>query len=261
MGLDDDLIVAVMAKPVLYDVTKEEYRDRLKKDIAWRRISEEVGLSVESCKKAVEESQGHLHEGEEKGERKRSGSAAGSAKKWRFTGVMSFLDRFISPRETSGNMARRVEEVQASEDRQEDQEEEEAAAAGLSEIGVYNQPIHTFICVVIICVSVTDTLYEDLQSPDVPAAAASSSEQAGPSAAPTGPQRKRARKRPLEKEVSLERELLQALRDKEAPPRAQTDDEHFLLSLLPLLQKVPAQSKDFVKFQIHKLLYEIQPTH
>ncbi len=45
---------------------------------------------------------------------KRSGSAAGSGKKWKYSAVLSFLDPFVSPRETSGNMERGDEENQAS---------------------------------------------------------------------------------------------------------------------------------------------------
>ena len=40
----------------------------------------------------------------------RSGSAASQQRKWRFTAVMSFLDPFIAPRDTSSNMSREVEE-------------------------------------------------------------------------------------------------------------------------------------------------------
>ncbi len=45
---------------------------------------------------------------------KRSGSAAGSGKKWKYSAVLSFLDPFVSPRDTSGNMERGDEENQAT---------------------------------------------------------------------------------------------------------------------------------------------------
>ncbi|KAK7895209.1 hypothetical protein WMY93_020534 [Mugilogobius chulae] len=154
MGVDDDLITAVFAKPVLYNVTLKDYRDRLKKDIAWRRTSEEVGLSVDICKKRWKSLRDTYMKERRKAKEKRSGSAAGSAKKWRFFEVLTFLDRFISPRETSGNMTR-VEEMQASDDRPEEQEE---AAAGLSEVGDTNDE---------------DSLRQSPHS-DLPAAAAAS---------------------------------------------------------------------------------------
>ncbi len=64
---------------------------------------------------------------------KRSGSAAGSGKKWKYSAVLSFLDPFVSPRDTSGNMERGDGENQAAG--YEDQGETEAAAAGQSETG------------------------------------------------------------------------------------------------------------------------------
>uniref|UniRef100_A0A8C1L5M1 BESS domain-containing protein n=1 Tax=Cyprinus carpio TaxID=7962 RepID=A0A8C1L5M1_CYPCA len=90
---------------------------------------------------------------------KMSGSAAGSGKKWKYSVVLSFLNPFISPRETSGNMERGDKENQATG---------------------YEHP-------------------ED---------------------------------------------------------QGETEDELFLLSLVPSLQRLPPQTKEFVKFQIHKLIYE-----
>ncbi|ROL45302.1 hypothetical protein DPX16_0960 [Anabarilius grahami] len=57
---------------------------------------------------------------------KRSGSAAGSGKKLENSAVLSFLDPFVSPWETSGNMEIGDEENQAAT---------ETAAAGHSETG------------------------------------------------------------------------------------------------------------------------------
>ncbi|KAL1277350.1 hypothetical protein QQF64_024023 [Cirrhinus molitorella] len=80
--------------------------------------------------KKVEVSEGHLFKGRRKEMEKRSGSAAGSGKKWRYSAVLSFLDPFVSPRETSGNMERGDEESQAAEG------ETEAAAAGSGEMAL-----------------------------------------------------------------------------------------------------------------------------
>ena len=35
---------------------------------------------------------------------KRSGSAAGSGKRWKFSQILGFLDPFVTPRETTSNM-------------------------------------------------------------------------------------------------------------------------------------------------------------
>ncbi len=62
------------------------------------------------------------------------GSAAGSGKIWKYSAVLSFLDPFFSPWETSGKMERGDEENHATGyDHTEDQGETEAAAAGQSE--------------------------------------------------------------------------------------------------------------------------------
>ncbi|KAK9977287.1 hypothetical protein ABG768_019108 [Culter alburnus] len=87
-----------------------------------------------------------------------------------------------------------------------------------------------------------------------PSSAAASPAQAGPSssaAVPTVPPTRR-RRRPREEPINFEKELLAALKSRPQPPPC-SKDEHFLLSLLPSLQKL---KKEFVKFQIHKLIYE-----
>ncbi len=72
------------------------------------------------------------------------------------------------------------------------------------------------------------------------------------------PRRRRAQGRPREQPSEVEQELLEALRTRPAapapPPRS--EDEVFLLSLVPSLQRLPPQTKEFVKFLNHKLIYE-----
>ena len=58
-----------------------------------------------------------------------SGSAAGSGKRWKYSAVLSFLDPFVTPRETSGNMGRGVEEERTAEYTQ-DEDEGEVGEAG-----------------------------------------------------------------------------------------------------------------------------------
>ncbi|MEQ2246480.1 hypothetical protein ILYODFUR_038917 [Ilyodon furcidens] len=43
--MEDPIIVAVCGKPKLYDSTNYFYRDKYRKDRAWRRISEETGVA------------------------------------------------------------------------------------------------------------------------------------------------------------------------------------------------------------------------
>ncbi len=51
---------------------------------------------------------------------RRSGSAAGLGKGWKYSGVLSFLDPFVNPREMSSNMGQGVAEDRTAEDRGED---------------------------------------------------------------------------------------------------------------------------------------------
>uniref|UniRef100_A0A3B4Z1B4 MADF domain-containing protein n=1 Tax=Stegastes partitus TaxID=144197 RepID=A0A3B4Z1B4_9TELE len=83
------------------------YRNRNKKELAWKKVSEEVGEPVESCKKSLRDT--YLKERRKETER-RSGSAAETGKRWKHSAVLSFLDPFVTPRETSGNMEEVVEE-------------------------------------------------------------------------------------------------------------------------------------------------------
>ena len=66
---------------------------------------------------------------------KRSGSAAGPFKKWRYSAILSFLDPFVTPRETSSNMGLGVEEDRIAECLGEDQGSEAAAGTASDNIG------------------------------------------------------------------------------------------------------------------------------
>ena len=48
--MEDKLIVAVTAHPVLYDTSCLLYRDRYKKEQAWNKVSEVAGLPGKFCK-------------------------------------------------------------------------------------------------------------------------------------------------------------------------------------------------------------------
>ncbi|KAK9963885.1 hypothetical protein ABG768_005107 [Culter alburnus] len=227
--MDDKIIVAVCGYPELYDTSSYYYRNRNKKDL-------------EVCRKKWKNLRDTYLKERRKEMEKRSGSAAGSGKKWKYSAVLSFLDPFVSPWETSGNMERGDEENQAAGyDHTEDQGETEAA--GHSETG---EPTGSF-----------DGSEPVSPRPESTAASASPAGPSTSAAVPTG-QRRRAQRRPREQPSEVERELLEVLRSRPVapapPPRS--EDELFLLSLVPSLQRMPPQTKDFVKFQIHKLIYE-----
>ncbi|KAK9977266.1 hypothetical protein ABG768_019087 [Culter alburnus] len=152
---------------------------------------------------------------------KRSGSAAGSGKKGKYSAVLPFFDPFISPWETSRTMERGDEENQAAGyDHTEDQGETEAAAAGHSETGG---------------VLTSEATQQEIYV--VAAASASSADPSTSAAVPTAPPRRRAQRRPREQPSEVEQQLLEALRTRPVtpapPPRS--EDELFLLSLVPSL--------------------------
>ncbi|KAL0203332.1 hypothetical protein M9458_001350, partial [Cirrhinus mrigala] len=43
--MEDKIIVAVCGYPELYDTSSYFYRNKNKKDLAWKKVSEEVGQS------------------------------------------------------------------------------------------------------------------------------------------------------------------------------------------------------------------------
>lgn len=82
-----------------------------------------------------------LFEGEEKGDREQNWViATRSSKRWKYSAVLSYLDPYVSPQETSGNIdPRNWDEQTAGYKPQETTE----AAAGLSEESVLtNVPTH-----------------------------------------------------------------------------------------------------------------------
>ncbi|XP_028320032.1 uncharacterized protein LOC114474158 [Gouania willdenowi] len=75
---------------------------------------------------------------------------------------------------------------------------------------------------------------------------------------------KKAKKRFSEvSENEMEQVILQVLRTPTPPPPPPpaplTEDEMFLRGLLPALQKVPQELKEYAKFQIHKMIFDLQP--
>ncbi|CAL8337043.1 unnamed protein product [Boreogadus saida] len=172
----------------------------------------------------------------------RSGSAARTGKKWKFFAVLSFLDPFVTPRETSSNLPR-CAEVEIEDD----------GAAETSGVGEADEaaagPSHN-----------TDQLSGNESDPDdVPAAATAATAAtpapvpaAGPAPRPqSGMKRKRASGVPCGN-TPIQEAILQALqRDGQLCADAQ-----LLNSLLPSLKRLPPDTKEYVKFQIHKVLFD-----
>ncbi|CAL8363286.1 unnamed protein product [Boreogadus saida] len=121
--------------PVIFNTTLKAYKDRTVKAKAWEKVSEEVGLTEEECRrrwKVLRDTHLRVRRREEAG--KRSGSAAGPLRTWKYSAILSFLGPFLTPRETSSNMVLGVEEDGIAEYPVEDQGSE-AAAGTASDLG------------------------------------------------------------------------------------------------------------------------------
>ncbi|CAL8363184.1 unnamed protein product [Boreogadus saida] len=230
--MEDALIVAVCGQSVLYDTTLVSYRDRIKKEQAWVVVGEETGIPVDVCRRKWKSLRDrHMREKRrEKEEGKRSGSAARTGKKWKLFAVLSFLDPFVTPRETSSNLPR-CAEVEMEDD----------GAAETSGVG-----------------EAVQLSGNESDPDDVPAAAtaapATPAPAAGPAPAPrpqSGMKRKRASGVPCGN-TPIQEAILQALqRDGQL-----CSDTHFLNGLLPSLKRLPPDTKEYVKFQIHKVIFD-----
>ncbi|XP_029569794.1 uncharacterized protein LOC115162530 [Salmo trutta] len=106
--MEERIIFAVSSKPCLFDTTADSYRDINTKNAAWRQVSTIVGLPEEDCRKKWRGLRDrYQRERRVEKEKKRSGSAASGQQPWRFCHILSFLDPFIVPRATSGNITAR----------------------------------------------------------------------------------------------------------------------------------------------------------
>ncbi|XP_028326243.1 uncharacterized protein LOC114477813 isoform X2 [Gouania willdenowi] len=178
--MDDKLIVAVCDHPELYNTASYWYRDRTKKDLAWRTIGEAVGL-------AEVNNEGEEAEGEGEGE------DAGGA------------------------------DVEAGGAHVEAGGADGGAAAVAR----------------------------------VPANAAAASPAGSSAAKPSG---RRAKKRPSQGPSEMDLVIMEALRrPPPSPPPPMSADEMFLKSLLPTLQRVPPENREFVKLQMYKVLVDNLP--
>ncbi|CAL8292311.1 unnamed protein product [Arctogadus glacialis] len=117
--MEEKIIIAVSAFPVIFNTTLAIYKDPTVKAKAWLKVSEEVGLTAQAGK--------------------RSGSAAGPLKNWMYSAILSFLGPFVTPRETSSNMVLGVEVDRIAEYPVEDHGSE-AAAGTACDLGDDEEP-------------------------------------------------------------------------------------------------------------------------
>ncbi|KAM3594370.1 uncharacterized protein V6R79_006608 [Siganus canaliculatus] len=203
-------------------------------------------LTVETCKKK-----------KRKKKVPRSGAAAArTVKRWRHMGVLSFLDPFIAPRETTGNTEHRVEDDWTPQRRESDEEEGETAGTSQRETEFFSDDGDEGPA------ASTPAPPATTAPPTLPAPSS------GPSSVPAAAARplvgtKRTKKRVREDEDSriqgiqdLLLQTLQAHQSQPAPIPPRTEDQLFLDSLAPSLERLEPHVKAYVKFQIHKIIYE-----
>ncbi|MED6243967.1 hypothetical protein ATANTOWER_031791 [Ataeniobius toweri] len=179
----------------------------------------------------------YLKERRKELEKRRSGAAAGAGKKWRFSAVLSFLDPFVAPWPTTSNMGQ-VEEMA-----------EDLPAPPQKRIR-RTQKVHT---------NGDDT--EERSTPSEAPAASSVSDSAPSSSAAAQPpvgRRRRRTVRPREEPSEVERELLEALRNRPPPPppRVYSSMEHFLLGLAPSLERLPLDKQELIKLKLMQMIFE-----
>ncbi|KAL3978898.1 interleukin 16 [Sarotherodon galilaeus] len=214
--MEERLISAVANHPELYDASCYFYRDRNKKDLAWRHISEEIGQPEDICRRKWKSLRDTYNKEKRTEKEKRSGSAAGSGRRWTFLAVMGFLDPFLTPRETSGNMVRTVKNFPPEDQGQPGEAAGESQSEGISSLLIT-------LCCFVLCF--------------------------------TGPQRRTAPRRTRDGSQDAPSAVELAILESLKMPR-QSPTEHFLLGLVPALESMPPQTREFVKFQIHKLVFE-----
>ncbi|XP_077089916.1 uncharacterized protein LOC143741489 isoform X2 [Siphateles boraxobius] len=179
--MEEKLILAVSGHPELFDSSSYFYRDRNKKDLAWKKISEEIVQPDDVCRKKWKSLRDTYLKEKRKEMEKRSGSAAGSGKRWKFSQILGFLDPF-------GVEARIGEDNHLEDQGQPEQSEETVTEPYQSEDGQRTP---------------SSAPVSPVPGPSAPAAE------------PRGQQRRRARRRPRERSPDgpskVEQRLLELL--------------------------------------------------
>ncbi|KAM4593601.1 uncharacterized protein PAE49_008730 [Odontesthes bonariensis] len=218
----EKLIAAVSAHEILYNPTTFAYRDNNKKHDAWLRVSEVVGeWSAEECKKKWKGLRDTLRKERKKRkkerDRRRSGAEGGPRRQWRYLTLMAFVVPFMEDRKTSSNM--------------EGDESEEKEGNGQDTQGQREQP------------------------PQPPPPQQQQVQGQGQGA------RKRQRQEPAEEGENLQERMLQVMeaiarRPAPPPPVVEDADALFFKSLLEEIRPLSAKTRQDLKFNFYKMVYE-----
>ncbi|KAG9259522.1 hypothetical protein AMEX_G27817 [Astyanax mexicanus] len=231
--MEERLIIAVSGFPVLYDVSLFAYRDLNKKNDAWKKVSEIVGVPVEECKKRWKNLRDTFRrEKNRERERNRSGAGAVSSRPWRYMGVMSFLNPFVESRPTSGNMVVEVEEALT----QNNQEETEQTQGQ--------------------CQDVQGGREEGQESSDEGTAPSTSGVISGLSPTPLQKKRRQSSATVFEDKLLKILESVASQKTSHQSPPTEDPDEMFFRSILSDFKSLTERRRDELKFKIHQLIFE-----
>ncbi|CAM4606717.1 unnamed protein product [Leuciscus chuanchicus] len=228
------LILAVSECRFLYDLSDEGYRDTNRKSAAWRKVAEEVDMSVEEVKKKWRDLRdAFVRYRREDQSRRVSGAAASQKRPWRYAQIMSFLLPFITPRRTTSNLTET--EVESQEGEGETQEGEGESQEGEEREGENqeregeNQERERVMSV---------RPREIESTPDLSG-------------------ERRRRRRVVSSPSAFEQRIATAIESANTPQEKEPD-QAFLDSLLPALKWMSLQKNAATKLKIHQLIYEAE---
>ncbi|CAL8361836.1 unnamed protein product [Arctogadus glacialis] len=252
--MGERMIMAVFRRPVLWNMRIDIYRDKNKTNQAWKEIGEEFGLPEKDCKKRWRDLRDrYVRERREASETTASGSAASNRRPWCHAGLMAFIDPFVASRMTTSNMPESCEngvDESVNESEIESVHESELEAF----LAATNSSMEDFVNV-----SVTESVMNESVANERVNVQVNAGRAAGAAVAPG---RKRRAGRAEAPNSAFERNLMLALERTDGPSLTTIpvvdEDRHFLLSLLPSLQRLELSKKALLKLQIHRLMYEAE---
>ncbi|MEQ2288056.1 hypothetical protein AMECASPLE_019040 [Ameca splendens] len=100
---DEQLIVEVENRTVLYDTTHPFYKDNSRKEKAWMEIAGTLGISADVCKNRWRNLR-DLFVRYNKKTQLQNGSGGAPQKEWKYQGMMCFLQPFLQPRHSKSSL-------------------------------------------------------------------------------------------------------------------------------------------------------------
>ncbi|KAL2099401.1 hypothetical protein ACEWY4_005881 [Coilia grayii] len=102
--MEEKLVLAITGYPELYDFSHKNYQNKHLKQAAWSRVSFAVDRSVKECQKKWKYLRDESLKQRRMEKERRSGAEGGMRKRWKYMGILSFLEPYVKERETSSNL-------------------------------------------------------------------------------------------------------------------------------------------------------------